>query len=324
MLNKIRSKYILSKPFECITTKRFLNIIKYNKSLQKKFNLSFNSYFQIKIVVIPLQEEIKENKVFINIMNKKDENFFHIFFNGGEKEIKRNYIKPNEKVSKIKILIDKEIKSIANLFDGIDFVKKIIFRKFNRNDFTDFNSMFNGCTKLIKLDITKLKTDNVKNMKSMFSHCSSLKHFDLSKFNTEKVENMEEMFFGCESLKKINISNFKTGEVKNMKKMFCECESLNKLDLSNFITDKVDDMTSMFKSCSSLKELNLSNFKFNETTNVQLMFSGCLIELLDDIRSKFKTLSQSAFFNLDFLNMSKCDFGCPPDDICDDEDDENL
>ena len=132
------------------------------------------------------------------------------------------------------------------------------------------------------------------------------------------------MFFGCESLKKINISNFKTGEVKNMKKMFCECESLNKLDLSNFITDKVDDMTSMFKSCSSLKELNLSNFKFNETTNVQSMFSGCLIELLDDIRSKFKTLNENAFFDLNFLNMSKCDFGCPPDDICDDEDDENL
>ena len=47
-------------------------------------------------------------------MNEKDENFFHIFFNGGEKEIKRNCIKPNEKVSKIKILIDKEIKSYIN------------------------------------------------------------------------------------------------------------------------------------------------------------------------------------------------------------------
>ena len=135
---------------------------------------------------------------------------------------------------------------------------------------------------------------------------------------------MEEMFFGCESLKKINISNFKTGEVKKMNKMFCECESLNKLDLSNFITDKVDDMTSMFKSCSSLKELDLSNFKFNETTNVQLMFSGCLIELLDDIRSKFKTLSQSAFFDLDFLNMSGCALECPYDYIYNDEDDEIL
>ena len=300
-------------------------MIKYNKSLQKKFNLSFNSYFQIKIVVIPLQEEIKENKVFINIMNKKDDNFFCIFFNGGEKEIKRNYIKPNEKVSKIKILIDKEIKSIANLFDGIDFVKKIIFRKFNRNDFTDFNSMFNGCTKLIKLDITKLKTDNVKNMKSMFSHCSSLKHFDLSKFNTEKVENMEEMFFGCESLKKINISNFKTDKVKKMSKMFCECKSLNKLDLSNFITDNVDDMTSMFERCLSLKELNISNFKFNVTTNVHSMFSGCLNELEDDIRSKFKTLSERmAFFNLDMLNMSGCTLEYPYDYIYNEEDDENL
>ena len=324
MLNKIRSKYILSKPFEYISEKRFLNIIKYNIALQKKFNFSFKSYFQIKIIIIPLQEEIKENKVFINIMNKINENFFHIYFNGAKKEIKRNFIKPNEKVSKIKIIIDKEIKSIANLFCGIDFVKKIIFKKFNRTDFIDFSSMFDGCNKLIKLDITKIKTDNVNNMKSMFNKCLSIKHLDLRNFNTEKVENMEEMFNDCRALKKINVSNFNTNKVKKMSGMFCGCESLKKLDLSNFITDKVDDMIRMFESCSSLKELNISNFIFNENTLVSFMFNNCLDEIRDDIRNKFKTLNDSAFwvFNIDLFE--RCCWECPPQHPVDDDDDENL
>ena len=324
MLNKIRSKYILSKPFEYISTKRFLNIIKYNKVLKKIFNFSFKSYFQIKIVIITTGAIYRENRPFINI-NKNDENFFHIYFNGAKEEIKRNYIKPYEKVSKIKILIDKEVKSIDNLFCGIGFLKKIIFKKFNRFDFTDFNSMFDGCQNLIKLNIKKLRTDNVKNVKSMFNNCSSLKHLDLSNFKTENVENMEEMFRDCKSLKKINISHFNTNKVKKMSMMFCGCKSLTKLDLSNFITDKVDDMSNMFAHCSSLKELNISNFKFNENTDVGLMFAFCKKELRNDIRNKFKTLNDSAFEDLNLDNAWHCSFGSPPyNESISDDDDDNL
>ena len=131
MLNKIKSKYILSKPFECISKYKFLNIIKYNKALQKRVNISFNTYikyFQIEIEIILYQEEIKENKVFINIMNKKDEKYYHIYFNNDKEETKRNYLNENEKVEKLKIIIDYQI-NIRFFFSGyiIHFIIKFHF-----------------------------------------------------------------------------------------------------------------------------------------------------------------------------------------------------
>ena len=36
----------------------------------------------------------------------KKEDYIHIYFNNNEEEIKRNYLEKNEKVAKIKILID--------------------------------------------------------------------------------------------------------------------------------------------------------------------------------------------------------------------------
>ena len=312
MLNKIKSKYILSKPFEYISRFKFLNIIKYNKTLQKKVNISINTYikyFQIEIEITPYQEEIKDNKVFINIMNKKDEKFYHIYFNGKKEEVKRNYIKPNEKVSKIKIIIDKEVKSLENLFGGIDILKTIKFKNFNRTDITNCKSMFDSCSKLINLDITKLKTDNATNMDSMFSLCSFLKKLDLSNFKTDKVENMKEMFWGCKSLKKLDLSNFRTDKVKNMFMMFCECESLKKLDLSNFRTDKVVNMSAMFDNCFSLRELDISNFKFNKNMDTENMFGQCSEDLKDDIRYKFKNLNENAFYDdEEFENEESFDY----------------
>ena len=41
---------------------------------------------------------------FINM--NENEKYYHIYFNDNEEEIKRNYLKKNEKVAKIKILID--------------------------------------------------------------------------------------------------------------------------------------------------------------------------------------------------------------------------
>ena len=44
--------------------------------------------------------------------------YFHINCNDNTEEIKRNHLNANEKVSKIKIIIDYHIKSFAQLFDG--------------------------------------------------------------------------------------------------------------------------------------------------------------------------------------------------------------
>ena len=60
--------------------------------------------------------------------------FYHIYFNDKKEEIKRNYLKENEKISKIKIIIDYQIKSLKKIFRECECIKKINFISFNRKD----------------------------------------------------------------------------------------------------------------------------------------------------------------------------------------------
>ena len=194
MLKKIKSIFILKKLFIFITKFKYLKLINYNKALQKKLNISIDSYikyyYQIEIELIPDQDYLdkgsKQNR-FIYILNQKHKSFYHIYFDERKEEIKRTYIKRNEKLSKISILIDMEVKTISYLFQECRCLKEIKFIKFRRTDFTDFKCMFDSCENLINLDISKLKTDNVRNMTSMFGGCSSLKKLNLSNFQTDKV-----------------------------------------------------------------------------------------------------------------------------------------
>ena len=61
-------------------------------------------YSSIEIEIIPKMNEYGE---FINI-GKECEKYYHIYFNDNEEEIKRNYIKENDKVRKIKIILDSD------------------------------------------------------------------------------------------------------------------------------------------------------------------------------------------------------------------------
>ena len=189
---------------EFITKRKYLKIFINNKKLQKKLNISIDTYIeyynnQIEIEIITdmnkLSEDDNKNK-FINIKEESDKSFYHIHFNESNEEIKRHYINKNEKISRIKVIIDMEVKSLANLFKDCYNIKEIKFIKFNRTDFTDYSYMFNNCSALINLDISKLKTDNAKYMSHMFNNCSSLKKINLSNFNTYNVIEIDYMFDG--------------------------------------------------------------------------------------------------------------------------------
>jgi len=222
MYKNIKSIFILKKPFTYISQNKYLKLVKYNKSLQKKFGLSIDDYFkhsnQIEIEIIPDQTENKEIKEFIYIINQNYEKFYYIYFNGKTKEVKRHYIKANETVSKIIVVIDMKVESIEQLFNYCLNIKEIKFIKFNRTDFTNYSSMFNYCTNLINLDISKLKTDNLKYMNSMFNNCSTLKYLNLSNFKKDNITDMYCLFNQCKSLEKIDLSNFKTNKVENIGK----------------------------------------------------------------------------------------------------------
>ena len=69
MLNKIRSNRIIKNISKNLKQIIYLNLIKYNKKLQKKFDISlkdYKSFKEIEIEIIPRYNKISQN-IFINI-----------------------------------------------------------------------------------------------------------------------------------------------------------------------------------------------------------------------------------------------------------------
>ena len=213
----VKSNIILKKIFDVIKKDNLLKIMKYNKALQKRLNLSLNDYKEYSRLYTPIEIELKldQNKKnerieFINLPDEGAE-YYHIYFDNSNEEIQknyRNYLNKDEKVNTIRIIFDYQIKSFKGLFSYCKYINSIFFKKFNRIDITNMSSMFYGC--------------------------SSLKELNLSNFNTNNVTNMDYMFYGCSSLKELNLSNFNTNNISNMSCMFKECLSLKKIKSLQF------------------------------------------------------------------------------------------
>ena len=179
--------------------KKSLEIIKYNKELKNRINIRIKEYKEYSEMYSSIEIEIKpvKNKYgrFIN-MNENDI-YYHIYFNDNKEEIKRNYLNKNENVSKIKIIINYQIKSFEKLFENCECIEYIYFKKFCRNNINNMGNMFFGCHSLEKLNLSNFNTNNVTNMGLMFFGCLSLKELNLSNFNTNNVTDMRGMFWGC-------------------------------------------------------------------------------------------------------------------------------
>ena len=172
----IKSGYILKQIFDNIPENKLYKIIKINKNIQKRLNININNYIKLhnKIIleIFPINKEDRNN--FINILIP-EKPFYHIYFNNDErKEINKDYFTIEDKVRKIKIIIDDNIKSLKDLFNGCICIKKIIFKKFNTKDIKDMSNMFYGCTSLEEINLNEFNTDKVTNMRNMFFQCSSL------------------------------------------------------------------------------------------------------------------------------------------------------
>ena len=197
IFKNLKSDFFIQKVFYNLLKKKSLDIIKYNNNIKKRINISIKDYKEYSEIYSSIEIEIKpvKNKYgeFINM--NENEIYYHIYFNDNKEEIKRNYFNKNDNVSKfkiiivskIKIIIDYQVKSFHELFDSCECIEYINFKKFYRN--------------------------NINNMGSMFYKCSSLKELNLSNFNTNNVTDMGFMFSGCSSLKELNLSNFNTNNV---------------------------------------------------------------------------------------------------------------
>ena len=214
--SKVRSKYILKKIFEHLKINVMLDIIKCNKTLEKRIDINIDNYKEYQNKYSPIEIEIipAPNKYgnFINI--SRDKKYFHIFFNESKKEINRTYLNPEDKDSKIKIIIDYQVDSLSALFMQCKCIQSINFKKFRRN--------------------------NIKNMSWMFYNCSSLKELNLSNFNTENVTNMNYMFMDCKLLEKLDFTSFNIKNLKDKRDMFLGAPRDIKMDFIFKFNVRVD------------------------------------------------------------------------------------
>ena len=227
-LNNIKSIYFIKQLLDNLKKHKSLEIIKYNKNMQNRLGISITNYQEYSQLYTPIEIELipSKNKYgkFINITKDLISNYYHIYFNDAKDEIRRTYINENNKVTKIKIIIEPDIKSFKNLFKECECIESIYFKKFYRKNITDISYMF--------------------------AECHSLKKIKLSNFKTNSVINMAAMFFGCADLKKLDISNFDIDKVNDMSFMFLGCKSLEELILPDICLNNEIDMTWMFHACS--------------------------------------------------------------------------
>ena len=227
IFKSLKSDYFLQKLFYNLFKKKSLDIIKYNNKIKERLNISIKDYKEYSEIYSSIEIEMKpvNNKYgeFINI--NENEIYYHIFFNDNKEEIRRNYFDEKDNVSKLKIIIDYQVKSFKELFYNVDCIEYIYFKKFYRNNINNMEGMFEGCSSLKELNLFNFNTNNVTNMGAIFNKCSSLKELNLSNFNTNNVTNMEGMFYKCSSLKELNLSSFNTNNVTNMGDMFNKCSS---------------------------------------------------------------------------------------------------
>ena len=106
VINNIKSNITLKKIINFMNKKKSLDIMKYNKKLQKKLNLSINSYIEYSHLYSSIEIELKFSYniygKFINILYEEKE-CYHIYFDNSIEEIKRNYVEYNNKVRIIKL-----------------------------------------------------------------------------------------------------------------------------------------------------------------------------------------------------------------------------
>ena len=164
-IQNINSNYMLQNLFNMIPKKKSLLITIYNKSLQNRINININDYknyceqySSIELEITPARDK------FGLFINTKDFKNFHVYFNYNGKEKKANYITKEDKVTKIKIVIDHPITSFNNLFYKCKAIESIIFKKFYRTNITYMSSMFAKCKSLKEITFSQFKTDKVTNM----------------------------------------------------------------------------------------------------------------------------------------------------------------
>ena len=118
--NFIKSKYILQKIINNLNTKKSLKLIKYNKKIRNLLEIGLNNYRECSETQTTIELEIlpKKDKYgkFINI-NEREVSHYHIYFDECKEEKKRNNLSSDDKIQKIKIIVDYKVISFKGIFE---------------------------------------------------------------------------------------------------------------------------------------------------------------------------------------------------------------
>ena len=151
LLINIKSNFILKQVFKNLKENKMLKVIKYNKSIQNKLSIEIKDFKGFKNIILEIIPKIIEDKnIFINI-SEYNKSYYHIYINDSKEENRKNYFTKDEKVEKIKIIIEPEINSFSWLFSGCRCIEKINFIKFNRTNIEGMIRIFYECSSLKEL-----------------------------------------------------------------------------------------------------------------------------------------------------------------------------
>ena len=115
-IHNIKSQFLLQNLFNMIPKKKSLLIVKYNKKIQNKININIKDYKNYCEQYTTIEIEIIPAKGKYGLFyNRKDFKNFHPYFNDNKKVTKQNYILKEDKVTKIRLVIDYPIISFKKL-----------------------------------------------------------------------------------------------------------------------------------------------------------------------------------------------------------------
>ena len=95
IFKNLKSDYFLQILFNNLMKKKTLDIIKYNKNIKDRINITIKDYKEYSEIYSQIELEIKPaNKIYGKFIKINEENkmYYHIYFNDNKEEIKKNHL----------------------------------------------------------------------------------------------------------------------------------------------------------------------------------------------------------------------------------------
>ena len=268
LLNKIKSSYNLKELFTFVDEKKELDLLKYNKYLRNRIDLTLDHYKTFKNIVINLEfDEDYLNSLKNEFMETKNKIENKNYENEEEKKkLNDDLKKNNEELTRIRFM------GLPFFNQYKEFIK--IFYDDKQGETTAFFNYLDN-KNIPKIKILIDKNANIDDCFSMFANCMSLKEIKFVKFNTKDITSMRHMFYLCSHLRNLDLSNFDTSNVTTMFGMFKKCNLLESLKISEtFVTSKVKDMQYLFDNCNNITTLDLHYLDTSNIDNFSYMFKN--------------------------------------------------